>query len=171
MAKITYLDKVALNENPDISDINKVKANDMNEIKNVVNGLIVNSYSTDNENTYSCDYMNKLNTYKTTEQRIGTWIDGKPIYRKVFNIGTLPNSTEKKYTTDLNWTTHTVIKIDGCAISSTGAVIPINFANPISTAQMIGCRTTGTNTITVYTGIDRTNLTGYVILEYTKTTD
>lgn len=37
MSKITYLDKVALNENPDIPDINKVKAEDMNEIKAVVN--------------------------------------------------------------------------------------------------------------------------------------
>lgn len=38
MAKITYEDKVAVNDNPDIPDINKVNADDMNEIKNVVNG-------------------------------------------------------------------------------------------------------------------------------------
>lgn len=37
--RITYDDKVALNENPLIPDINKVKADDMNEIKNVVNGI------------------------------------------------------------------------------------------------------------------------------------
>lgn len=34
---ITYEDKVALNENPDIADINKVTAGNMNEIKRVVN--------------------------------------------------------------------------------------------------------------------------------------
>lgn len=28
-------------------------------------------------------YDNSLDTYSTTEQRVGTWIDGKPIYRKV----------------------------------------------------------------------------------------
>ena len=39
MGKITYQNKVALNENPSVADINKVKASDMNEIKNVVNGL------------------------------------------------------------------------------------------------------------------------------------
>lgn len=83
MAKITYTNKVTLNPQPSIADENKVTSGDMNETKNVVNGLIVNNYSTNNENTYSCDYMNELNTYKTTEQRIGTWIDGKPIYRKV----------------------------------------------------------------------------------------
>ena len=36
---ITYEDKVALNENADIADINKVTAGDMNEIKRVVNSL------------------------------------------------------------------------------------------------------------------------------------
>lgn len=39
MSKITYEDKVALNENADIADINKVTAGDMNEIKRVVNSL------------------------------------------------------------------------------------------------------------------------------------
>lgn len=42
MGKLTYLDKVALNENPDIPDINKVKASDMNEIKSSVNTLYDN---------------------------------------------------------------------------------------------------------------------------------
>ena len=37
---ITYDDKVALYENTDIANINKVTAGDMNEIKNVVNGMI-----------------------------------------------------------------------------------------------------------------------------------
>lgn len=36
---ITYEDKVPLNVNPDIADVNKVTAGDMNEIKRVVNSL------------------------------------------------------------------------------------------------------------------------------------
>lgn len=39
MAKITYTDKVTLNTNLEIADINKGKAADFNEIKTVVNGL------------------------------------------------------------------------------------------------------------------------------------
>ena len=35
--KLTYANKVAINENTDIPNINKVTDNDMNEIKNVVN--------------------------------------------------------------------------------------------------------------------------------------
>ena len=37
MGKITYQNKVTLNENPNVADVNKVKADDLNEIKNVVN--------------------------------------------------------------------------------------------------------------------------------------
>ena len=40
MNLITYADKVALNENPNLAEINKVTANNMNEIKNVINNLI-----------------------------------------------------------------------------------------------------------------------------------
>lgn len=37
MAKITYANKVALNVNSDIADVNKCNATDLNEIKEVVN--------------------------------------------------------------------------------------------------------------------------------------
>lgn len=37
VSTITYTNKVALNENTSVADINKVKAEDMNEIKSVVN--------------------------------------------------------------------------------------------------------------------------------------
>lgn len=53
MSKITYTDKVALNVNSDIADINKVNASDLNEIKDVVNsnddnmGLLSNLNTTD----------------------------------------------------------------------------------------------------------------------------
>lgn len=40
MALINYEDKVALNINPDIPDINKVNASDMNELKNAFNNQV-----------------------------------------------------------------------------------------------------------------------------------
>ena len=39
MSLITYEDKAALNENPQVANINKVTANDMNQIKNAINNL------------------------------------------------------------------------------------------------------------------------------------
>lgn len=40
MNLITYADKVTLNGNPNVAEINKVTANNMNEIKNAINNLI-----------------------------------------------------------------------------------------------------------------------------------
>ena len=97
MAKITYNDKVALNVNADIPDENKFNASDMNEIKNVVNGLILGTKTQSDEETYSCNYINSINTYSTSEIDTGkTWIDGKHIYRKM--IDTTVGNAE----TDLN---------------------------------------------------------------------
>lgn len=54
MAQITYTNKVALNENPEIANINKVTDDDMNEIKQVVNDNYNNTIQiTDTEPTDS----------------------------------------------------------------------------------------------------------------------
>ena len=45
-----------------------------------------NVYGTSNENGYTQEYINGLETYSTDEVRVGTWIDGKPIYRKHVKI-------------------------------------------------------------------------------------
>ena len=68
--------------------------------KNLVNGTnIIIEESGDNINmnlssTYNTNLQQKINgsfkennTYSTEEQVIGTWIDGKPIYRKVIALG------------------------------------------------------------------------------------
>ena len=49
-----------------------------------IQAQVVNGYSTSSRDSYSCNYVNNINTYSNDEIRIGTWIDGKPIYRKVF---------------------------------------------------------------------------------------
>lgn len=44
---------------------------------------VVDSYSTSTTDAYSCNQVNEMCDYSTTETRVGTWIDGKPVYRKV----------------------------------------------------------------------------------------
>ena len=98
MAKITYENKVALNVNSDIADINKVNASDLNEIKNAVNtnddnaGLLSNLNTTNKSNLVGAinEVNNKFN-YSTEEQVIGTWTNGKPLYRKIV-YGAVPQS-------------------------------------------------------------------------------
>lgn len=43
-------------------------------------GGVVSTHSISSNDTYSCSYVNDLNTYSTTEIRIGTYL-GKPLYR------------------------------------------------------------------------------------------
>ena len=53
MANITFADKVALNENPSVADINKVKDTDINQIKTVINGTILKTLMGTNGNSWS----------------------------------------------------------------------------------------------------------------------
>ena len=100
MAKITYENKVALNVNSDIADINKVNATDMNEIKQVVNTNDDNIGELSNLNTTNkgsiVNSINEVNNkfdYSTEEQVIGKWTNGKPLYRKIVS-GNVPQSNQ-----------------------------------------------------------------------------
>lgn len=104
--------------------------------------------------------------YSTTERRIGTWIDGKPLYRKVVNFGTLPNATSKRV--NHNITNGNFVKIESSYMNNNknlGGTIPNgDTTNPI--------RFWITNTyIEVLSTSDRSNYNCFFILEYTKTTD
>lgn len=77
---ISYQDKVALNQNSDIADINKCNASDLNEIKDVVNN---NAMETATNTTNITNIIN-AEVYSTSEvktNKVST--DNKPIYRKV----------------------------------------------------------------------------------------
>ena len=92
MAQITYADKTALNVNSSIADINKVNASDMNEIKSVVNTNDSNvgdlsSLATDIKTSIvgAINEIKNAEIYSTSETKTNkVWIDGNPIYRKVF---------------------------------------------------------------------------------------
>lgn len=61
MSKITYEDKVALNVNSDIADVNKCNATDLNEIKNVVN-------ENDDNTTNNSNAIGTLSSLNTTNK-------------------------------------------------------------------------------------------------------
>jgi hypothetical protein len=202
MAKITYTDKVSVQVDPTIPDINKVTDADMNEIKDVVNDNydysiyigdeadatsdtkllidtdtlaslgteITNTYSTSETMGYSANYVNNLNTYSTTEQRIGTWIDGKPLYRRVIT-GTTPNSTTDSVIGNIG-TDKKVVKIDGYINGgSTYQILPINFY--FSDEYSIATYVT-TNNGNIHMKLNSVNYQSKyteIVVEYTKTTD
>lgn len=178
MAQITYTDKVALNVNTDIPDINKVNASDMNEIKQVVNeneitmnGMIVNTQSNSQTNTYSCDYINDSDSYSTNEVKTNkTWINNKPIYRKVLQVGSISGTNVKNIfcPNDIDY----MITMTGMLIDNGGEEYPLQYNNIYNQSVDIGAfYYKSTNRIDLRTYDNYNIVDGYIIIEYTKTTD
>lgn len=107
--------------------------------------------------------------YSTSETNTGKkWIDGKPIYRKVIATGNLPGSNEAIINTGIT-NADKLVHLYGAVQNSN--CLPLPYVN------------TDGNSIQIWLGSSmdvlhiRTNssgwtaYTGYVVVEYTKTTD
>jgi hypothetical protein len=105
--------------------------------------------------------------YSTTEQNTGRlWIDGKTIYRKHVNLGSLTNTTPKSVAHGIS-NLSTVVSLTGFATNGT-VFLPLPLARYNNFASQIGLYIDTTNVV-VEPGNDRTSYTGYVVIEYTKT--
>lgn len=132
MAKITYENKVALNQNPNIPDINKVNDTDMNMIKNVVNNnetkvlLAVSSSA-----PATCDtgeiYFNTTDNLIYTATATNTW----------GSTGVAPTEN----TIYIEFTTQTAYAYDGTTLVSvgggSGSEIVIGDEEPTEDTKMI----------------------------------
>jgi microcystin-dependent protein len=134
---------------------------------------VVNTQSNSTTDAYSCKYVNDINTYSTNEVNTGkTWIDGKPIYRKVIDLGTLPNISEKTVSAGISTNLDKVVKLYGIAHNPSnkhGFPLPYVYSNNDANIEIVYLGNSDNIRITCNT--DRSSLYGYAILEYTKTTD
>lgn len=106
--------------------------------------------------------------YSTNETYTNkVWIDGKPIYRKVLDIGTLPDTAAKSVAHGIS-SLGTVVKLYGMVTNNIG-YLPLPFVST-GTTHCIMCAATET-TVEITTGVDRTQFSGWIAIEYTKTTD
>lgn len=105
--------------------------------------------------------------YSTTERRIGTWIDGKPLYRKVV-IGNLANGNTLISNVDR------ILKLHGnCKFSEDTWLRSIPFADT-SSSIVNAQKNPNTNDLIiaiVVGGKSSSIIDAQIILEYTKTTD
>ena len=97
--------------------------------------------------------------YRTTER-----YDGKPVYRKAYNVGNLPNSSYADVQYDIT-NLGRIISFRGS--TSSNVALPNISTSAASTINLI---TAGTY-FRITTATDRSNITAVVTLEYTKTTD
>lgn len=125
--------------------------------------IIIPSINVDGEEIYNANLMN----YSTSEQRIGTWIDGKNLYRKVIDFGTLPNNTQANVNHNIS-NMGQMVNISGVAYtSSTRLPIPMVGNSGIASGLAISIAVFN-STMRITTNADATAYSAYVILEYTK---
>lgn len=109
--------------------------------------------------------------YSTDEERIGTWIDGKPLYRKVLSTTTptTVNTTQNRVTFES--------KLDMCIISgffydANASSLPLNAIDPNGNYSLFTYYYKPSNSITMRTSHSSwINRSAIIIAEYTKTSD
>lgn len=108
----------------------------------------------------------KLN-YSTEEKVVGTWIDGKPIYKKVISFGALPNDSTKSIVHNI-LNLKRIVKLEGFAGSNQnlgGITLPHATLTPVALYA-------DSSTVSVKTNNDATAyIETYIYVYYTKTTD
>lgn len=138
------------------------------KIKKIANsvglvGNVTNEYSESTQDSYSCNYINIIEGkgyYSTEEKEIGKWIDGKIIYRKVIDIGTITANTQKIGTTGISDLDTMIESVCTCLFSN-GAWHTISPENAFIY-----------NNGVKYSVLETSNATNCTMtLLYTKTTD
>ena len=108
--------------------------------------------------------INNSRSYSTEEVNTGkTWIDGKPIYRKVVELGTVTNRKHISH----GITNANIILTQGNLYVG-NAIVPIPY---VSSNGYITYDVTPTEVIIYVSFSQSTTYTGIIIIEYTKTTD
>lgn len=130
---------------------------------------ILDTYSTSQTDTYSCNFVNKANTYSTSEVDTGMkWIDGRSIYRKVFSFTT--GGSEADLGINHNISNFDVaINVYGYVEDGNNGCFPIpnSYRNMSSTYAFFIYRIDSTSIVLSY-GSHKANRNGYVVLEYIK---
>lgn len=106
--------------------------------------------------------------YSTTEQVIGTWIDGKPLYRKVATVSAITGNNTWKSVDNAPTNVRTYINAYGYLFNQQTGVCTykVPFAQP-NNLQYAVCL--HSNQYLAGTGVDGLGM--FIVYEYTKTTD
>lgn len=134
-----------------------------------IQAQVVNTYSNSDSDTYSCDYINNSDSYSTNEIKTNKrWIDGKPIYRKIFNNVSISAGTGRYITSGIS-NIENMIKLEGILRYSGNnqfITIPSYYNSSIFISANYQY-----NENRIYYDCGTFSGTAIFILEYTKTTD
>ena len=138
-----------------IGDLTSLKTSEKTNLVGSINEVV------DNVNEVA-----EINSWSIEEKVIGEWIDGKPIYRRILDYSTTPTPELLDVT---SWNIDTPISIKGSLgdkQDKSGFVITLPYYDGI-TMSMFALK----DYCKSLDFMGGSNLYGYVILEYTKTTD
>ena len=113
------------------------------------------------------DAEKNFNKYSTTEEVVGTWIDKKPLYRKVVK-GNITATDQTLFVVNAN--IDTMVFISGYDCPDGTYYFPFNYAQTGSTYKSIFYKK-DTDTIEFRSNSYNPGEVYVVVLEYTKTTD
>ena len=109
--------------------------------------------------------------YSLGEKIVGKYL-GKPLYRKLIDVSFLPNATTNFYLHDIS-NLDMVIDLKGVFKNGNGERLnlPYVYPNSATTDWWVTFEPVNDYNIPITTGVDRSDYSGYIIIEYTKTTD
>ena len=116
---------------------------------------------------------NKINTYHistyTGEFLTGETFDGKPVYEKLVDIGTLPNATFNTVPTGISNADDFWIDPTYSMIFNTAASYPMPYNDPQVASNGVTARiVNGGTSVIVHTAADWSTYSAYVAVKYTK---
>ena len=149
----------------------KINFNDLPNTDTPINSSNLNQLQTNVEN--GINVVNNKFNYSTEEQVIGTWIDGKPIYRKVVTFETSDNCNITH--------AHNIVNADKLWINEGASFVyvndPVNWKQEVVGLNWYYSDNEWTRAWLNFSAIRyRASFnigvrTAYVVIEYTKTTD
>jgi len=109
-----------------------------------------------------------LNVFSTTEQRVGTWIDGKPLYQKTIDFGYMERKNVFKQVP------HNVANVEKIWVDRSNSYFvdtSMNYYDVSDYDWHTSVNATYVSGIVSSDEFDRTTSSMYVTIRYTKTTD
>ena len=119
--------------------------------------------------TFTAQLFENPTIYSFNEQRIGVWVDGKPLYQKTVYISSLPNNATTNYPHGIS-DISAIVGMDSCVKWSSGWITNLPWVASGDDTETITA-SAGLTNIQVATNKNRTSMSAYIILRYTKTTD
>jgi hypothetical protein len=158
MEKIIFEDLPSTKTPLDANNLNKMQEN----VENAINDLNKNL---DEEIVE----VNKKLNYSTQEQKIGEWIDGKPLYRRCFK-GTTSSSSPTIVTYDINSKNCSVKNSGGFLTEGTDPNLHMNIGGYANDNWRCGVYINDRQ-LSIYHTSNLCNGAYEMFVEYTKTTD